>query len=153
MPSTISLIKRLKADYPEFSFEKSSSFSWSHVDKIIYYSVGVEKHNDSLLLHELSHGLLDHHDYKRDIELIAMESAAWDKAKKLSQKYNVEVNEEFIQDNLDTYRDWLHRRSTCPDCTATGLQVKKDSYDCLSCGYSWKVNEARTCALRRYGTN
>lgn len=148
MPSTISLIKRLKTDYPQFIFKKASSFLWSHNEHTIYYTC--EDDDCSFLFHEVSHALLDHTDYRRDIELIAIEREAWDKAKEIATNYDVIVSDDFIQSNLDTYRDWLHTRSTCPICKATGLQTKKYAYKCLVCGHEWRVNEAKTCALRRY---
>jgi lipopolysaccharide biosynthesis regulator YciM len=104
-----------------------------------------------LLIHELAHALLNHKNYRRDIELIEMETAAWHEAKQYGEKYNVEIKEDVIQDHLDTYRDWLHARSSCPNCLATGYQTKHLTYECPACTHSWKVNEARLCALRRYG--
>ncbi len=151
MPSTHLLVKQLKSDYPQFIFKESSSFLWSHAENTIYY-IG-EENDYRYLLHELSHALLDHTDYKRDIELIAMERAAWDKAKQLAKHYDVVLDDDFVQSTLDTYRDWLHTRSTCPKCTATGIQTKKKTYTCLACNNQWRVNEARTCALRRYNVN
>lgn len=147
MPSTPSLIPQLKVDYPQFLFKKTDSFLWSPSERAIYYSV--EDGGYNFLLHELSHGLLDHTDYHYDVELIAMERTAWDKALELAACYNVTINDDLIQSTLDTYRDWLHARSTCPNCKATGLQVKKRVYSCPACRHSWKVNEARICALRR----
>ena len=151
MPSTTSLLKRVKNDYPQFVFKKSTGFSWSQAENTVNYTSGGE--NSVFLLHELSHGLLGHADYSRDIELIAMEREAWDKAEELATKYGIPLDDNFIQSTLDTYRDWLHSRSTCPKCTATGLQTDVKAYKCLACGQSWRVNEARTCALRRYGLN
>ena len=148
MPSTISVIKKLKVDYPQFIYKKSSDFLWSHNEHTIYYSD--EKDDCSFLFHELSHALLNHAEYERDIELIAIERKAWDKAKEIAIKYDVIIDEDFIQSNLDTYRDWLHERSICPKCEANGLQIKKERYRCLACNHEWRVNQAKTCALRRY---
>ncbi len=148
MPSTITLIKKLKTDYPQYDFKKSSSFLWSHSEKTVYYTI--ENDDCSFLFHELSHALLNHADYKRDIELIAMESEAWDKAKKVAAKYDVKIDDDLIQSNLDTYRDWLHNRSTCPKCNANGLQIRDKTYKCLTCNDEWQVNDAKRCALRRY---
>jgi hypothetical protein len=150
MQSMPSLIKSLKTDYPHFIFKESDSFLWSHTEHTIYYACSDD--DCSLLFHELSHAILNHADYKRDIELIAMEREAWDKAKEIAKKYDVSIDDDFIQSNLDTYRDWLHTRSTCPKCSATGLQIKKNDYKCLACNHQWRVNEARTCALRRYSS-
>jgi DNA-directed RNA polymerase subunit RPC12/RpoP len=148
MPSTISLIKNLKADFPQFIFKKSDNFLWSHSDNTIYYSS--EKDDFRILFHELSHALLNHTDYKRDIELVAMEREAWDKAKEIALNYGVNIDDDHIQSNLDTYRDWMHERSRCPKCGSSGMQIKKQSYKCLACNHEWHVNEAKTCALRRY---
>ncbi|MEI6850644.1 MAG: hypothetical protein WCK26_01600 [Candidatus Saccharibacteria bacterium] len=148
MPSITSLIKNLKIDFPNIKFEPSSCFLWSHNEQTVYYDSS--SNNCGFLLHELSHALLDHTVYSRDIELITMERKAWDKSKELALNYKVTIDEDFIQSNLDTYRDWLHSRSICPKCKASGLQINKNIYSCLVCSNEWKVNEARTCALRRY---
>jgi hypothetical protein len=148
MLSTISLIKKLKVDYPQFSFIKGASFSWSHSESTIYYA---DTDDDlAYLFHELSHALLGHTSYDRDIQLMAMEREAWDYTIKLAPKYDVAISNDMVQSTLDTYRDWLHKRSTCPKCTANGLQTAKRTYKCLACGHIWYVNDAKTCALRRY---
>lgn len=148
MPSIVSLIQKLKADYPTLLFVRGDDFSWSPSDQTIYYKA--EAGSNAFLLHELSHSLLHHSEYKRDIELIAMERAAWDKASELAGVYNQKIDESLVETTLDSYRDWLHARSTCPNCSATGLQTKKQTYTCPACNHSWRVNEARVCALRRF---
>jgi hypothetical protein len=148
MPSTISLINQLKADYHQFSFKKAKRFLWSPSEHTVYYTGTDTEHAN--LLHELSHGLLDHTEYNRDVELIAMERAAWDNAVVLASKYNLKIVDDTIETTLDSYRDWLHARSTCPNCKATGLQIKQRAYTCPACSHNWRVNEARICALRRY---
>jgi hypothetical protein len=150
MPSTASLTARLRHDYPQFKFKKNSDYLWSPSDKTVYYTAS---NSYELLLHELSHGLLGHVDYDRDIELIAMERAAWDKATELAKSYNITVSEDLVESALDSYRDWLHARSSCPNCNATGLQIKRQTYSCPACSHAWRVNEARICALRRYDSN
>lgn len=149
MPSTPSLILKLQTAYPDFSFVEGRQFSWSPADQTITYNLK-EPYAFLLLLHELSHALLDHREYRRDVELIAMETAAWDEAKKYAKEYGIEVNEDAVQDHLDTYREWLHARSTCPECSATGYQARASLYECPACTHTWRVNEARLCALRRY---
>jgi len=150
MESTNSLIKKLRAEYPDFIYKKSTDFQWSHGDKTIFYT---DKDDCSFLFHELSHAILGHNGYERDVELVTMESEAWNKAKQIAKKYDIHIDEDLVQDNLDTYRDWLHKRSTCPKCNAVGLQTDKKSYKCLACDHKWRVNEAKTCALRRYNKN
>ena len=151
MPSITLLLPKLVADYPTISFQPSSDFYWSPTDATVYFDPQQDTRIE-LLLHELSHGLLEHHDYSRDIELISMERQAWDKAKEIAPLYGVDIESDTIDDHLDTYRDWLHARSTCPHCTAVGHQIKKNIYRCSVCGQEWRVNEARVCGLKRYKT-
>lgn len=152
MHSTTSILKKLRGDYPQFRFVKSASFYWSSSDNTIFYADS-KKTNTILLLHELSHAILSHNNYDQDIQLIAMERQAWDNTKELAKKYKIEVSDDTIQSNLDSYRDWLHSRSTCPKCKSNGLQIDTKTYECLECGEKWRVNEARICALRRYKSN
>lgn len=153
------LIQTLKNAYPDLTFSEAEQFSWSPSKKTVFYNPTLP-HATSLLLHELSHALLEHRNYQRDIELIAMETAAWEKAQLLANEYvailndpSLDISEDAIQDHLDTYRDWLHARSTCPQCSATGFQTGKSTYACPACSHTWRVNEARLCALRRYSTS
>jgi hypothetical protein len=130
-------------------FKKSVRFLWSPNEQTIYYFY--ESKNDYVyMFHELSHAILGHADYTRDVELLAMERDAWDKAVEIAKKYKMGIDDETVQSTLDTYRDWLHDRSTCPICSANGIQTEKYTYKCLECNHEWRVNEARLCALRRY---
>ncbi len=150
MQSTRSLIKRLRGDFPGFTFESSNSFWWSASQQTIHFDPTAE-HSTAYSLHELSHAILGHHGYEYDIDLVKLERDAWDYAKRiLATEYDATIDTDIIQNNLDTYRDWLHARSECPSCEATGLQTKQRLYRCLACGHQWRVNEARICALRRY---
>jgi len=149
MRSMSSLIHKLKTTFPDISFVEADQFSWSPASGTIFYNRELP-HASLLLLHELSHALLNHREYRRDIELIAMETTAWEKAKEQAETYKIRVYEGVVQDHLDTYRDWLHARSTCPNCSANGYQTEALQYQCPACSHMWKVNEARICALRRY---
>lgn len=150
MPSIRSMIKRLRGDFPEYHFEAADGFWWSAAKKTIFYDPQAPS-SYAFLLHELSHALLDHEGYTRDIELLKLERDAWHYAKTvLAKRYAVVIDDEIAENNLDTYRQWLHERSTCPSCDTIGLQTKEQIYRCLACGHQWRVNEARICALRRY---
>jgi len=151
MPSTNSLLPKLVAAYPAFTFLPGTRFAWSPDTATVFYDE-TDPDNTNLLLHELAHGVLQHHDYSKDIELVALEAAAWDKAVEMSLDYDFQIDDDTIQDNLDTYREWLHARSTCPECDATGYQTGKDTYSCVACAQTWRVNEARICGLKRYIT-
>ena len=151
MPSTSSLIQTLSAAHPEYTFTEASDFFWDPNTKTVHYSPA-HPNAPALLLHELAHGLLAHAGYERDVALLSMEAAAWETATQLGAKYGVPVSDATIQDHLDTYRDWMHARSTCPDCTATGYQTAPAAYTCPACSHVWRVNEARVCGLKRYST-
>ncbi|RWZ78530.1 MAG: hypothetical protein EOT05_02150 [Candidatus Microsaccharimonas sossegonensis] len=149
MLSTHSLLPKLQAAYPHFSFTAGDRFAWSPDTQTIFYDTS-DPRNTNLLIHELAHGVLEHRDYSKDVELIAMETEAWDTAVVLAAKYGIPISDGTVQDHLDTYRDWLHARSICPACEATGYQSAKNEYTCVACGHVWRVNEARLCGLRRY---
>lgn len=149
MPSTKDLLTRLEFDFSKFKFKKSDCFLWSPKQKTIFF----DKTSDNFqlyLFHELAHGVLNHSEYSRDIELVKMESEAWQKATEIAKDYSIDIDEHWIQDTLDTYRDWLHSRSTCPKCKAVGIQEGQKTYQCVACGQTWHVNDAKTCRLKRY---
>ena len=133
------------------TLRQGEMFGWDHTACAITYNAAAP-HAAAYLLHELGHALLKHTGYRYDIELLKMERAAWDKAITVASEYGVAIHEDVIEDALDSYRDWLHNRSLCPACGATGMQTAPGSYTCVACNTSWRVNEARTCALRRYRT-
>lgn len=150
MPSTPSLLTRIKAAYPQFTFTHEATFHWAPDTHTISIDTASPDCN-IFLLHELGHALLGHNQYIHDLDLLRMERDAWNYAVlQLADTYEVIIPEDDIQNNLDTYREWLHARSTCPSCQTTGLQLGSRLYSCLACGCRWKSNDARNCALRRY---
>lgn len=157
MEKITSLVKSLKSSTASepalrsLTLKKGELFSWNHTACAITYNPQSEG-AEAYLLHEFSHALLGHKGYAKDIDLLKMERAAWDKALELAKTVNVDIDEELIETSLDTYRDWLHDRSTCPSCNATGIEASKQQYECISCHTTWRVNEARDCSLRRYTT-
>jgi uncharacterized phage protein len=149
MPSITSLINKLKNDYPEISFTGGDEFRWSPTDKTVIYQIGSD--DAASLLHEVAHSLLHHISYNKDLQLLEMEREAWLQATGvLAPAYEIAISDETVDTALDSYRDWLHARSTCPECKATGIQTKQKEYKCVACHTKWRVNEARVCELRRY---
>lgn len=148
MPSTSSILSKLKTDFSDIHFIKGDIFQWRPAERAVYY----ENITDTVsLLHEVAHAALNHRGYTRDVELLEIEREAWDKViSDLSKRYDVMIHEHEVENMLDTYRDWLHDRSLCPTCDATGVQTDRSHYSCLACLSNWRVNEARNCALRRY---
>ena len=151
MEQTFSLIENLQKSSPKITFQASDEFGWNPDTNTINYDESSENLS-AYLLHEYGHALLAHKEYEKDIVLIALERDAWKKARDLAQQYNVTISAEVVESSLDTYREWMHERSICPTCSATGIQTKESYYTCLTCRSEWKVNEARKCALRRYKT-
>lgn len=141
------LLTRLALDYPELTFLAGKTFYWSPKDQIIHYRDEVEDNQIGAwsLLHELSHALLGHQIYTSDFELVQMEAAAWAHAEKLAPAYGEEIDADHIQDCIDTYRDWLYQRSTCPACTSCSLQADHRTYNCINCGTTWHVSASRLC--------
>lgn len=146
-PQIPDLLPKLKADFPNLKFEAGDRFAWDPTRATVRF---IQSGSPAQLLHELGHATLHHQQFERDILLLAMERDAWQVALKLAQRYEVSISLDDIEQHLDTYRDWLHARSTCPDCETTGVQIDDQSYHCPVCLTQWRVNEARNCALRRY---
>lgn len=142
-----SLLARLRKDYPELTFKAGTSFCWSPKDKQINYRAdarGTEAAHS--LLHEIGHASLDHRNYRQDLELLMLEVAAWEQAKLLAPTYKVAIDEDRVQDCLDSYRDWLYRRSICPSCTTKALQEDgQPRYRCHNCQATWRVAPSRFC--------
>jgi predicted RNA-binding Zn-ribbon protein involved in translation (DUF1610 family) len=137
-------IKKVAKDYPQFKFVPGPQEHWSPSTGTITYSQAEPL--DELrygLLHELAHAMLGHNSYKSDFELLKLESQAWELAAKIARKYGVKLDPDHIQDCLDTYRDWLHRRSKCPTCGMHVLQQDSRSYKCFNCGTGWRVSHRR----------
>ena len=154
MQSMPLLTQKLSSLYPAIHFTEGERFAWIPDSHEVTFTTD-EPGAEALLLHELGHGLLAHTAYLRDVELIAMERAAWDKALEVATDLTtngtpITIDDDFIEEHLDSYRDWLHARSTCPTCTATGYQTGASGYECPACHTAWRVNEARLCGLKRY---
>lgn len=127
-------------------FKPGESYVWSPRDKTVFYQ---EKDRTTVgqwtLLHELSHALLEHSTYQSDFELVQLEMQAWEKARELALEIKLKIDEDHIQDCIDSYRDWQYKRSLCPNCELGGIQTDQRTYTCLFCDGSWHVSEARFC--------
>lgn len=141
------LVARLRADFPTLTFRTGTQFYWSPADQEVFYPADASSANDVLsLLHETGHALLKHKRYSMDFELLEMEAQAWQRARQLAVDYDIAVDDDRIQDCLDTYRDWLYRRSICPSCTSKALQLDNEPlYRCYNCQTSWAVSPSRFC--------
>src|SRR5574344_2115184 len=141
MESQNNFLKELQREFPDLVFKNANVFKFQP-PKTIY--LGPDQPSFALLtLHEVGHAISSHKDYKTTVKLLRMESEAWQKAKSLIKshpewqaKYQIAWNEEaenFAEDQLDTYRDYLHSESLCPNCGITRFQTKDGQYHCPNC--------------------
>ncbi len=153
MVQTEEILGILRRDYPNLRFRSGKKFTFRPPRTIIY-----EQNHDSArtsrtqsdeynilndnsktnryymqILHEVGHALLEHRSYQTDPERLRMECAAWEKARELCGIYNIYYDEDFAEEQLDSYRNWLHQRSTCPECGLTCFQTRDGVYHCPSC--------------------
>ena len=145
------LISKLQAQFPDIAFTQGSRFYWSPESHEVVYNAAAD--GDGALwaiLHETSHALLRHRTYTNDFELLKMEVAAWEKAKDLARTLRIQpIDENHVQDCLDTYRDWLHKRCLCPRCANRSFQKDSEHYSCHNCSTTWKVTPSRFCRAYR----
>ncbi len=153
------LVARLEADYPELRFRAGKRFMFRPPRTVVYegflegrggngdYEEGADEALDGgrgelewglQLLHEVGHALSGHQDFRTDPERIRMEREAWERARELAERYraagyNIYYDEDFVEAALDTYRDWLHRRSACPECGLTRYQTVDGRWHCPGC--------------------
>lgn len=146
------LLTKLRKQLPGVSFEAGTAFFWSPEYSRVTYKSGSEEKYMWALLHEASHAILGHKNYQNDVELLMLEVSAWQQAKSLAAEYGIEISEDHIQDCLDTYRDWLHQRATCPRCSTVSLQITAREYRCHNCSAAWSVSASRFCRPYRLST-
>jgi hypothetical protein len=145
------LIHRLQQDFPAFRFTLGEAPCWSPSSKQIAYQSKDTATARLSVLHELGHALLGHETYHSDASLLQKETSAWSKAVALAKQYGIAIDSDHVQNCLDTYRDWLHRRSTCPRCHSHGIQQDR-IYTCFNCARTWRVSSARFCRPYRATT-
>ena len=147
------LINKIQVEFPLLRFTAAKQFYWSPDSSEIFYNAGARGQQAIWsLLHETGHALLAHTSYKADFELVRLEIAAWERAQQLAESLKLSIDENHIQDCLDTYRDWLYKRSICPNCTTKSFQQGDIvHYRCFNCHTTWRVTASRFCrAYRRH---
>lgn len=136
------------SDFPEFNFVESGQYYWSAEKNQVNYDPSSVESEAGLtqLIHELGHALLNHRNFTSAVELLKLERA-WVEAKNIATRYGLKLNEELIEDALNTYRDWVHKRSLCPECGASAPEVEPDTYRCFNCSQKWQVpiSQASRC--------
>jgi hypothetical protein len=150
--TSLSLLQRIIEDYSDaFSFKESSIFSWSPQKKTIFYSTAKNASENAVwsLLHEIGHAKLGHKKYEDDFELLIMEVEAWRKAKQLAERYHLVIEEDHIEECLESYRNWLHQRSRCIECKFTSFQIDMNTYQCVNCDTKWTVPYSPHSAIQK----
>jgi len=134
-------INALKSEFTQFNFISGTRFKWK-APKSIYFDEKLDvpfEYFALLTLHELGHGLCNHKDYKTDVERLKIESEAWQRAKREIdshsswQSLGIVYDEDFAENELDSYRDWLHQKSKCKKCGLTRFQTTDGVYYCPNC--------------------
>lgn len=155
MPSSTStahkkLLNSLRKDFSAYRFKAAKSAYWSPKEQTIFYKEQLTEDRDIwALLHELGHAELQHATFLTDFELLKMEVQAWDKAKEIALRFDILISGDHIDNCLDSYRDWLHKRSTCPSCGIRTLQINTREYLCINCRTKWRVAPSRFCRVYR----
>ena len=127
----INFFERVSKDYPKLQIRIGRKFAFRTPRTVV---VGPYEPSFRLLfLHEVGHAISGYNDYKTDVERLKIEVIAWSEARKLAKSYGIGVDEELIQSELDTYRDWLHQKSRCPKCGLTRFQTSDSIYHCPLC--------------------
>ncbi len=147
MPNLHLLINSCKQQLKDIKFIDSGSFYWSPKTKSIHFNgTALETTiGQWALLHETAHASLSHQSYTTDMGLLELEVEAWQTAEELGRQLGIVIDADHIQECLNTYRDWLYARSTCPTCELNSLQVEETVYLCLNCSARWVVSQSRFC--------
>jgi len=141
------LVSKLANQYPNIKFIPGDVFKWSTHEQSIYYKDSSLLPDIWSMFHELGHALLDHKRFTNDIDLVQKEVAAWAQARAMivSFGYSLDGFSEYAEDCVDTYRDWLHKRSRCPVCFAQGIQLDQGHLSCINCSERWQVSTLQLC--------
>jgi hypothetical protein len=145
------LLHTLQQDYPSITFKEADSFYWSAENQTVFYSENAEA-PAWLLLHEIGHMVNEHTGYSTDLRLVHMELQAWETARALAERYGIPLDEEYIEDCLDSYRHWQYKRSLCPRCNLAGVEKSSGLYRCINCRQEWRVTVNRFCRAYRKKT-
>lgn len=151
LPTQAKLLRLFTKQYSALHFKAGHDFAWSPKLATITYveDTGANPDNIYALLHEVAHADLAHNTYSDDFNLLQHEVSAWERAKQIGLSVGVSINEDHIQDCLDTYRDWLHARAKCPTCGIVSLQATDGAYTCFNCKTGWKVPKSQLCRVSR----
>ena len=142
---SMNLLRRLQTDYPQLKFVEGERYLWRPQRQEIHYQRPLDHVQ---LLHELGHAIHNHQTYQLGIELLQMEAEAWQAARKLGRKYNLNIDSTQIDVHLNSYRSWLHQRLRCPTCHLVGLETDPGlDHSCPNCYQKWRVPDHPQCVV------
>ena len=128
---------RLSKDFSVFRFRQGRKFAFRPPRTVVFEPLtGVDaeyKIYSMRLLHEVGHALSGHRTYRQDLERVKMECEAWRRARSLCERYGVEYDEGVVEQELESYREWLHQKSKCSQCGLTRYQAGNGAYHCPFC--------------------
>ncbi|MBR3324210.1 hypothetical protein IKG24_01580 [Candidatus Saccharibacteria bacterium] len=126
-------LAKVKADYPDIRFITGKRFTF-RPPRTVVITENFDPRSDSLLLlHEIGHALCGRWTFRTEVERLKIEVLAWEEAKKLATSYKIAIDEELIEDELNTYRDFLHQKSRCHSCGLTRFQTPDGVFHCPKC--------------------
>lgn len=137
------------AHFEQFVYLPGSRFAFdSSCDVINYVQAELASNAGKLaLLHETSHALLGHFHFSSDLELFMMELSAWRQTAKLARQFDIQLDQAYIEDCIDSYDHWLEQRSTCPTCGNFCLSDRAHHYHCFICATEWDIATDRDSAV------
>ena len=141
------IVNQLQRQLKGIKFVNSGNFYWSPKTKTIHYNSAVLETEAGVwaLIHEAAHAKLDHQSYMTDMGLLGLEVTAWQAAEDVATELGLSIDSDHVQECLNTYRDWLYARSTCPTCELNSLQIEETVYLCVNCMTRWSVSQSRFC--------
>lgn len=138
------IVDKLRRDYPQLKFKPGNAACWMPENSTVFYGLPFTEKEIWSLCHEIGHALSGHQSFNSDIDLLLKELEAWEEAKKIASSYDLVINDVHIEACLDSYRNWIHKRSTCPKCLLKGIQQDTTRYICISCQSEWTVSNNQT---------
>lgn len=126
-------LARVRADFPDIRFVTGERFIF-RPPRTVVVPKNADSEADALrLLHEVGHALSRRWSFDTEVERLKIEVIAWAKARELAPLYGVTADDELIESELDSYRDFLHQKSRCPSCGLTRFQTPDGVFHCPKC--------------------
>lgn len=138
---TLPKLSEITKRFSQFTFASDEVFHWSPRENTVYYNSEAISDISGIfqLFHEIGHAVSGHSTYTSGVQLLKIEAEAWKYAQELAEEYELSISSRQIEHCLNSYRDWLHLRSTCPTCQTVAIETKSNYYSCFNCFQKWKV--------------